>query len=130
MVLLEDEMRKFLFIFVLFFITCLVFSQTNSPAYGQIEVKLLPDSYSVNGIYVKRSGETDWGVNYNQNTLNSRANSTSITFVAGLYDIKITSPSIKAAIVFNVLIRENYVTVLNYYDGGIQVMPHKKMEGY
>jgi hypothetical protein len=72
---------------------------------------------------------------------------TAVTFPAGLYDVKVSIWERKlftrdrdlrgqAAtkrrtdhVSRNVLIRENYITEIDF-NGGLLVLPHKKMEGF
>jgi hypothetical protein len=71
---------------------------------------------------------------------------TAVTFPAGLYDVKVSiwerklyTRGYERGIVGtkgrtdhisrNVLIRENYITEIDF-NGGLQVLPHKKMEGF
>lgn len=124
-------------------------SQTSLPAYGQLEIEqdciiiagYVNTDFAIIGVYVIKSDEVDWGRNYLQTRLIGSAKhpaSTSITFEQGLYHVCIITEGESYGVgegknehvAYNILIRENYITKIIFNSSGLQVCPHKKMEGF
>jgi len=143
--------RRLLPVFCLLLAAFPVFSQ--APGYGQINIVHEGASYTkgslyytsdyISAVYVRKSNTADWGEPVASSQIR-QSETTAITFNPGLYDVKVVvrfnirnlekdyGPSDTQDTEYisrNVLIRENYITVL-VVTTGIKVMPHKKLEDF
>jgi hypothetical protein len=125
--------KKFLICLAFFFIANLIFAQSlDGQGYGQIVI-IHDASGQIVEIFMKKSGETNWGSSYINSPMVGPDRRHTITLPPGFYDIKIIGKNLGAYkvsredIVQNVWVREYYIVeILSQY--GLYVQPHKRME--